>query len=566
MNHRQEILLPTSLVLLLSVSWAHAQTYEPNWQPVGTYRAVNTWNAGKPASAQTWSPYYNPSPLFQPGGMMYSGAVVATPTTAAPIQVVPAPTAPQAMTVPVNPVVQSAPLPQPAPVAPQAAIQVTQTPLPATVPQTPTPPVVQQPVPQQQPPIQQQPLPQQMPVPTTPVQPAAELPAVANTNVIPQPQPAPAPVQTQPVQTPAVQATPQQQLAVQSEPDAPYEDSRVFVKGNRRWAEISIAEYTSRFHPTDNPEQAVREWIDRFAAEADWNGPSPADIAVSSQVVKVYHSPEIHDKLSSFLGRFTNYVPGKFNCRVQIVNVESPKWLNRYRDQLQTVASANGRHVWLINSAAAEQLATEMRKGSGALVLTSEEFAVANGQSARVRWVEDPNVAPAAVDTATSLRPDYSVASGAAALNVDNVELEFSPLIGEDAASIDIVTHLSARSTVKKFELFKFASNKEKLPGDARTAELRNMVRIPPGKQLLIGIDGVPTLNPKKFRYKPNRDAIILALISISDAGNQIVGVPTGPQTAQATPAVPFSAVAAKQPAPAPVSARPEFELLGRSL
>lgn len=574
MHHRRLFPLEISLLLVVFVSWASAQTGEPPWRPVGSVVAANptpaaSWNTNKTAENQTWSPYYNPSPLFQPGGLMYRG-----PMPVYPVQSSPAGTAVfTPAQVPVSPTPSVAPTPaQPTPqFAVQQQIAVSQTPVQQPVVQTP----VQQPQPQMVPTPQPQPQivqtpPAQQPVVQTPAaQPPAANPSPPAT-VQAEPSP-PATVQANPAAA-APMPQPAAQPVVQAPPNAPYEDGRVNVKGNHSWAEISIAAYTSRFHPTDNPEQAVREWIERLTADADWNGPEWADLAVSSQVVKVYHEPRVHEQVAQLCGRFVNYVPGKLNCRVQLINVESSKWLSRYRGQLQTVSSGNGRHVWLMNSVAAEQFADEMKRGSGALVLTSQAFAVANGQNARVSWVADGQQT-AGVDSTVSMRPDYSAAAelpdDAA---VDGVDLVFSPLVaGEDGVSFDVAALLTTRSSVKKWDLFKpvksiLGAGKNPLPSNVRSAEMQSLVRVPPGKHLLIGLDGVPTLKPRKWRAAPNREATILALISVSDAGNSIVGGTTDVNTAQTTPASATTTAAkpSTEQSELAIASRPQFEFLSR--
>lgn len=319
---------------------------------------------------------------------------------------------------------------------------------------------------------------------------------------------------------------------------------------------MPITAYTSRFHPSTQPEQAIREWLDRLLTGANWLGPELADIAVSSQSVKVYHTPQVQQEVAEIVGRFTNWSPGLFNCRVQLLNVESAKWLKRYQSQLQPVDGKGNKHMWLMNKAAAEQFASEMRTGSGALLLTAREFTVANGQKARVVWVKDPQQTEQAISPSTVLRPDYAYQKPTVDLNTDGIVLEFSPLIAPDAESVDVAAILTTRSTAKKSTVFSplLGGDGRALPSNARQADLSNLVRIPPNKHLLIAIDGVPTFNPKKRLFNRDRDATILALISIvPDPSNVIVGDPQPPQTAAVDP--PASTPLAEDLIPAPAYA-----------
>jgi hypothetical protein len=559
MDFRQFMPWKIGLMLVACASVAVGQSYEPPWRPVGSARVTTGYGPaqGNPAAqpvqqqaANAWSPYYNESPLFQPGGIMYRGQTTypqyqqRVPVQAVPQRVAPAPTStiPAAPTgvvqTPVQPAQPVQPI-QPAQPTPQPNIQTPQ----VQPPQSPAAGIAQS-------------QPADPPAGQTPD------PAAAGQN-----------------QTPEAAAGAPAVAAAQSAPDAPFEDNRVFVGRGRQWVEIPISTYTSRFHASSNPEAGVKEWIDRMTANVDWSGPDTSSLTVSSQWVKVYHDPQVQDEVINLLGRFTNYSPGKFNCRITLVNVESAKWMRRFQGQLQLVSEANERRTWVMNNAAAEQFLSEMRNGSGALVLTSEAFPVANGQKAQVTWVKDPQLA----------------AEGAqGAKNVDGVSLEFSPLIAPDAASVDVAVDLAVRSTAKSSTVFRTTyDDGRNMPSNARSVDLSNLVRIPPGKHLLIGLDGVPTFDPKERWFNRNRQAAVLALISVvPDPSNMVLGVPNEePQLAQtsgsaqgnvyqaysqqrgdaetAAPAPPTnpleqpSAVAASPPAPPRRSLRERFPLSG---
>jgi hypothetical protein len=483
----------------------------PAWTPVApgsvpaglssnpTTTKVNKPNAGGVAQAsQLGWPYVSESPRYPLGqGTVYTPAIVqAPPPTGQPI--------------------------------------MSQTPIPSTVAPRwnhPTgapagPPIAS--VPQ---------IPYTPPPATTP--PPASLPPAGPPAVAVQ-QPTPPPVA--PPQGP--QATPVS-LPADRRPDAPFVDDRMFVQGGKVWREYDISAYTAKFYPNDHPEEAVRKWLlSETGGQQAWHGSEVSSLAVSSQRVTVYHTPEMQARVADLLGRFVYYTPGELQARVQIVNVKHIKWRKELLPRLRPIDStASGREVWLIEPTDANALLQMTTNGWNGELLADKQFKVANGQTAKGFW---PTKDGGYVRKLSFTGGQYTSYRPAEVSTQDGVSFAISPLIAPDAATLelDLEVKASKLTSVKDVHLDAPGHEKVQVP-EVATAVVSGKFVVPPGKYLLVSLGLVPSIQSRKgLLGRDKRDEVLVLVAVFPQPNNTIAGVaaPPRPQIAARIPVQTYSA------------------------
>lgn len=484
--------LEICVLVLLANTRADAQATWPQWTPIPVTPGPNATrvtsakvNEGGVAATAGW-PYYSDSPL-------YSNPIYANPVAFSPA-VAPMTAGPAAATVtatPYNYTPVSNPMTQGFP-------QTVMTPM---APQQPAPPY--QPVPNyQSAPPQPQTAPSVVAAPTVP------MPAVATPAAMPA------------VATPAAPPAPQV--------DAPFVNDRVFAQGGATWQVYDISSYTARFQPAAQPEQAIRQWILRLTGESVWNGMEVSTLVVSPSRIKVYHNPRVQAQVADILGRFLLYTPGQFDCRTTIVQLSEQDWRRKVLHRLQPAGrSEAGREAWLVDRTEATNILNEIMRESDGVVLANEEFQVANGQTATVRWISDQG--RSAASTSRGDGGNRVVGYGPQDRSEEEgVVAQFSPLIGQDAASIDVFVDLRARRLefTRERRLLPTSRPNPEVP-QLTAAEIRGGFHVPPGRVLLFTLGRIPRFDGNKGLFGREKRAEILVLVEMAPGrGNSIAGMP----------------------------------------
>lgn len=433
-----------------------------------------------PRGATVYAPIVNQqvAPVYNtmPAAGVYAGTYsVTTPAPSAPIYRQP-------------PAAAATPMPMPAPPPQQIAVTPNgqiMAPLPQTPPQTQqaTPPA---PVP---PPQNEQPAPNTLAGPT----------AFASANT-------------------AERANP-----------APFVDHQVFLPGGQIWQEYDISGYTGRFDPSTHPENAIREWILDSTGRDSWAGVDVTSLAVSPTRVRIYNTPQVQQKVADLLGRFLHYSPGRFQTRVSMFNVTDLKWRQEFLSALEPAGELpQGRQAWYIKDRDAARLIEFMGKRNHAKLLANPAFVVANGQEATVEWTGEQK---GNFIKNVSLKPETASTNGYEPVRADTedgVVLKFSPLIEENAATIDMRLHLTVNKLVNKEAVTLH------IPGRPRVEvpevpsagiDLPDQgLSLPPGRQLLLSVGLVPNMEQRKFWQWPlKKKAELLVLIEIAPEGPNLV-------------------------------------------
>ena len=201
------------------------------------------------------------------------------------------------------------------------------------------------------------------------------------------------------------------------------------------WREYDLTPYTMRVISTNRPEQAIVDWILRDTGYELWHGSPLGILSASKQSLKVYHTPEIQNRVAQMVRRFTGSQAETFAFGIRVVSVNSPNWRTKIQSTLQPVATqSTGLQAWVLPRENAAVLMGDLRRRTDYREYGSPHLLVQNGQSTVVSVMRPRNY----------IR-DVSVQKGAWTSGIqqqtdqidEGIALEFSPLLSEDSKTID---------------------------------------------------------------------------------------------------------------------------------
>lgn len=380
-------------------------------------------------------------------------------------------------------------------------------------------------------------------VPTPAVPPANLTPPAVATTPPPATNP-PASTIATPVSNPALAGNPPKP------PDGPFTDERRFLQSGQNWREYDITPYTSKFYPSDHPEEAVRKWILRETGPEVWHGSSVSALSVSSQRVSVYHNPQVQQRVADVLGRLVWYTPGEFKARVTFMSAKNPSWRENVLPRAREIAVRTpGRQAWFIEHPDADRLLAHIGNNFNGTLLATKDFRVANGREARVEWLNPTSAGrgPSVQNSALRSSDDQVTLDG------DGILLLVDPLIDADAATIDVDVKLAqqSRGDSKRVPLDEPGRPKINV-SDVNSNQFDAQFQLPPGKLVLFSLGTAPRFNsPKGLFGRERRDETLVLLELAPDTNNTVAGQPV-PTTASLSRA-PVLRQAAKPKPPAPI-------------
>ncbi len=200
------------------------------------------------------------------------------------------------------------------------------------------------------------------------------------------------------------------------------------------WREYDIGPYTMRVTNTNRPEQAVVDWILRETGYEAWHGEPLAILSATKRTLRVYHTPEMHERVAGLVDRFVRTEGQTWHFSLRVVTVDSPGWRARAQGMLRPVAvQTPGVQCWLLAREDAAMLLADLRRRSDFREHSTPHLTVNNGQSTVVAstraqsYVRNVQLKPNAW-------PGFESDMG----QVDEgFSLEFSPLLSADGQIID---------------------------------------------------------------------------------------------------------------------------------
>ena len=314
----------------------------------------------------------------------------------------------------------------------------------------------------------------------------------------------PPPASQSQVGPPAMKAAPK------PKPVAPLADPEKPGVGGQVWAEFDITDYTSRFSPSDRPEEGVKHWLLKTTGDV-WTNVELACLSVSAERVKIYHNSDVQRKAAATLGRFLHFTPGLFRCRVRLLSTRNGDWRGDFADYLEQLPSAEpGRSAWRIPANAADRFARAIAAGVGDALLVDQRFDAPNGQLTVIEAIEPHDISPIVGTVASPTRVD------------EGLSMRLRPLIADGAAA-DVEVQIIGKKVVEP-TVIEGGRDPASEPLEVMTQSVQTTQRIGRDQALIVSLGRGPNYDRRPGLLKAKRPET-LALIEIApESGNTLAG------------------------------------------
>lgn len=148
------------------------------------------------------------------------------------------------------------------------------------------------------------------------------------------------------------------------------------------WREYDISPYTLRVRDVIKPEQAVIDWVLRETGTEVWFGEPLGILSANSTVLRVYHTPEMHERVRGIVERFVSGDTEPHGLGVRLMTVSSPNWRVRALSLLKPVdVKSPGVEAWLLSRENAASLFEQLKVRADFREHSAPRVDIANGQS-----------------------------------------------------------------------------------------------------------------------------------------------------------------------------------------
>jgi len=95
------------------------------------------------------------------------------------------------------------------------------------------------------------------------------------------------------------------------------------------WREYDISAYTLRVTSTNQPQQAIIDWILRETGHESWHTEPVALLSCTKRTLRVYHTPEVQRVVAEIVDRFVSTQAETHTLSVRVVTIGHPNWRSR---------------------------------------------------------------------------------------------------------------------------------------------------------------------------------------------------------------------------------------------
>ncbi len=170
------------------------------------------------------------------------------------------------------------------------------------------------------------------------------------------------------------------------------------------WREYDISPYTSKITSTQNPQQAILDWILRETGTDMWFNQPLGILNADRNHIYVYHTPEIQNAVRKIVDRFVHTRGQVQAVEINLITVENPNWRSNVYPMLQPVdVQSPGVEAWMISKENAARLLGQLSRRSDFKQHSSGRLVAHDGQQLvlekfqprqfvrSLRWVPDQN-------------------------------------------------------------------------------------------------------------------------------------------------------------------------------
>src|SRR5204863_4588798 len=148
------------------------------------------------------------------------------------------------------------------------------------------------------------------------------------------------------------------------------------------WREYDISAYTLRVRDVVKPEQAITDWILRETGTEVWFSEPLGILNASSTTLRVYHTPNMHQRVQAIVERFVGGDAEAHALGVRLMTVGSPNWRVRALSLLKPVdVKSPGVEAWLLSRENAAAIFDQLKGRADFREHSAPRVDIANGQS-----------------------------------------------------------------------------------------------------------------------------------------------------------------------------------------
>jgi len=205
------------------------------------------------------------------------------------------------------------------------------------------------------------------------------------------------------------------------------------AEAGQTWRTHDIAPWVSQAGP--GSQKHVIDWVLQETGYAAWHGSVPASLSADEQAVRVFHLPEMQDRVEEIVARFVTAASTPHRFAVRVLGVGSPAWRNDARPLLHPIPAATpGVQAWIMSREEAANLLALLRRRGDCAELPTGAVQAANGLPAvltggrRRPYVQE-------VQTAAAW-PGWQAFPAACD---EGITLDVQPLLSRDGAAVEAV-------------------------------------------------------------------------------------------------------------------------------
>jgi hypothetical protein len=284
------------------------------------------------------------------------------------------------------------------------------------------------------------------------------------------------------------------------------------------------------------------DWILRETGYEAWHTQPLAFLSIDNRRLRVFHTPEIHDKVSEMVDRFVNTEAESHAFGMRVITIGSPNWRAKSHRMLHPVTTqTQGVQAWLLAKEDAALLVADLRRRSDFQEHSTPHLLVNNGQSAQV-----PAMRPRNYVRDVLLKSDaWGGFEPQMAQYEEGFKLEFNPLLSLDGKVVDAVIRAEVDQVEKMIPVMIDVSTptvrgqrtKIEVP-QGITSRLHERFRWPADQVLLISLGVGPAPVPPvpnaltTLVTSPSRAELLVLVESKGKVGSQASAVPPGQRDA----------------------------------
>src|SRR6056297_841950 len=213
-------------------------------------------------------------------------------------------------------------------------------------------------------------------------------------------------------------------------------------ESGQEYRQYDLRPYTGYLTKHDRPEQAIIDWVLRETGSDAWFTEPFGFMNANRDRLSVYHTPEMHAVVSGVVDRFIAGSTDPQVLSLRVMTVGNPNWRSRLHPMMQNVSvQSPGVQAWLLTKENAAMIVSSLRQRTDTREVQAVDLVTYNGQSERLASTRGRNyvcnIRPSANPPAW---PPYEPETGEVQ---EGYQLELSPLLSKDGASLDCVIQAS---------------------------------------------------------------------------------------------------------------------------